>query len=398
MNRGRLLWEITLWELLRWLKIKDLVRTLVISSVLGLAIWGGLALFEGYGREPVRIAVLNPEALPFELPAGSDLVIADPNAGWARDEALRALADREIEAVLRLESADAAELVVHREPVWKGELEEALSSARRQLRLETSEIEAEQLADLFAPVEVAVTYHDSAKAPSTLAEKVAAGLLIGLTILGVFIGIAFQFVVITGEKQLRVTEQVVSAITPQMWIDGKILGISLLAFVTTATYVISGLAFVLLSRVFGEGIQIPGGFGSPALWIALSLVAIGGFLMWNTFFGLIAATVDDPNTSARGSFMLLPVLPLVVAFLGLARPDTALMRLLSIVPPTSPTIMTLRLVLTDVPWWEVALALALLAASIWLLRRAAGKVFALGILMYGKEPSWKETWRWVRET
>ena len=93
------------------------------------------------------------------------------------------------------------------------------------------------------------------------------------------------------------------------------------------------------------------------------------------------------------------VMPVVARYgLGLERPDTLMMRILSILPPTSPTILTLRLVLTEVPWWEVALALALLAVAIWLLRRAAGKVFGLAILMYGKEPSWRETLRWIRET
>ena len=131
---------------------------------------------------------------------------------------------------MRLKSADAAELVVTREPLWKGDLEEALSAARRQLKLRTSGLEPRQLADLVAPIEMTTIYHETADPPSTFEEKVAAGLLVGLMMLGVFTGIAYQFVVITGEKQLRVTEQVVSAITPQMWIDGKILGISLLAF------------------------------------------------------------------------------------------------------------------------------------------------------------------------
>ena len=396
MSHGRMLWEVTRWELLRWLKIKDLIRTMVISSVLGLAIWGGLALFERYSGA-VKIAVLNLEALPFELPAGSDLEI-DASSWSSEAQAFQALEAREIDAVLRLESAEAAELVVTREPVWKGDLEAALSAARRQLKLRTSGLEPRQLADLVAPIEMTTTYHETADPPSSLEEKVAAGLLVGLMMLGVFTGIAYQFVVITGEKQLRVTEQVVSAITPQMWIDGKILGISLLAFFTTATYVLSGLVFVLLSKIFGDGIDIPLRIGDPGLWIGLSLLAVGGFLMWNTFFGLVAATTDDPNTSARGSFMLLPLVPLVIAFLGLARPDALSMRIFSILPPTSPTVLAMRLVLTEVPWWEVALALALLAAAIWLLRRAAGKVFALAILMYGKEPSWRETLRWIRET
>ncbi len=396
MTRGQMLWEITRWELLRWFKVKDLIRTVVISSLLGLVVWGGLALVERYGGA-VKIAVLNFEALPFELPPGSDLEI-DASSWSSEAEAFRALEARQIDAVLRLKTADSAELVVTREPVWQGDLVAALSAKSRELKLRISGLEPGQLAELVAPIEMTTVYHETADPPSTLEEKVVAGLLVGLMMLGVFTGIAYQFVVITGEKQLRVTEQVVSAISPQMWIDGKILGISLLAFLTTVTYVVSGLVFVLVSKVFGTGVEIPLKMGDPVLWIGLSSLALGGFLMWNTFFGLIAATTDDPNTSARGSFMLLPLLPLAIAFMGLAQPDAAWMRILSILPPTSPTLLTLRWVLTEVPMWEVVLALVLLAVATRMLRRAAGKVFGLAILMYGKEPSWRETLRWIRAT
>jgi len=56
------------------------------------------------------------------------------------------------------------------------------------------------------------------------AEKIAAGLVISVMLFGIFVGSAYQFVAITGEKQLRVTEMIVSAVTPQQWIDGKIHG------------------------------------------------------------------------------------------------------------------------------------------------------------------------------
>jgi ABC-2 type transport system permease protein len=46
----------------------------------------------------------------------------------------------------------------------------------------------------------------------------------------------------------------------------------------------------------------------------------------------------------------------------------------------------------------VVVACVALVGTIWLLRRAAGKIFHLGMLIYGKEPNWREIWRWARET
>lgn len=51
----------------------------------------------------------------------------------------------------------------------------------------------------------------------------------------------------------------------------------------------------------------------------------------------------------------------------------------------------------EVPWWEVGLAVVLLVAAVWAMSRVAGRVFRTGMLMYGKEPSWGEVRRWIRE-
>ena len=60
--------------------------------------------------------------------------------------------------------------------------------------------------------------------------------------------------------------------------------------------------------------------------------------------------------------------------------------------------MPVRLASSDVPGWEIALSAALLLGGMLILRRIAGRVFALGMLMTGKEPSWSEVRRWMRET
>jgi ABC-2 type transport system permease protein len=60
--------------------------------------------------------------------------------------------------------------------------------------------------------------------------------------------------------------------------------------------------------------------------------------------------------------------------------------------------MPARLLVAEVAFWEIGLALLLLLAASYGLRGIAGRVFALGVLMYGKEPSWGEVRRWLRET
>ena len=84
--------------------------------------------------------------------------------------------------------------------------------------------------------------------------------------------------------------------------------------------------------------------------------------------------------------------------MGGGKPDSLVMKVLSIFPLTSPAILSVRLVLTNVPFYETLSAISLLLLSIWFLRKVAGKIFALAILMYGKEPSWREMTRWARET
>jgi hypothetical protein len=66
-------------------------------------------------------------------------------------------------------------------------------------------------------------------------------------------------------------------------------------------------------------------------------------------------------------------------------------------PLTSMAVLPLRLMLTTVPWWAVVLALVPLAAATWFFRRAAGNILGTAVLMYCREPTLREGWRWARE-
>jgi len=95
--------------------------------------------------------------------------------------------------------------------------------------------------------------------------------------------------------------------------------------------------------------------------------------------------------------LMLPFVPLGLTLTGMDQPDAIWMRVLAVMPGLSQAAMPVRLLRGD-PWLgEIALSLLLLAAMVWVFRRAAGRMFGVSMLMTGKEPSWSEVWRWVRE-
>ena len=399
MTGRSLVWEVARWEFRRFFKAKDVVLSAVLIVVIGLAMKAVGTVASRADSRAVTVAVAPLAQSP--LAAGShgrfELVAAAPGDAAADEAGLRRrVVDGELDGALLLADRDRGELLVAGEADWSRELVGLLTEARTAERLTDSGIAADTLAAVLRPVDLEVR---SASGGERRTGKVAVGIMVGLMVMGVLVGNSLLFVGITGEKGQRVTEQVVSALKPQSWIDGKLVGLSGLVVVNLSVYVVSYLIYkVLAAAIWQEPLGLPEMVASPSLLAPSLLFAVLGFLLWFAFFALIACTINDPNTSARSTFMFLPVATLALAFAGLNQPDALWMRLLGLCPLTSPSVFPVRLALGDANRWELVLAVALLVVSIAVLRRAAGKVFALGMLMYGKEPSFAEIWRWSRAT
>jgi ABC-2 type transport system permease protein len=134
----------------------------------------------------------------------------------------------------------------------------------------------------------------------------------------------------------------------------------------------------------------------PSVLFTLLATTALGLLLWNAFFAAVAATLDDPNTSSRSSLLMLPVIPVVLSLAVIRDPDSVIARVLALFPLTSAPALPMRQVLSDPGLVEIAASLALLAAAVWFTRRAAGRIFEIGMLMYGKEPTIPEMLRWAR--
>jgi ABC-2 type transport system permease protein len=220
-----------------------------------------------------------------------------------------------------------------------------------------------------------------------------------LMIMAIFLSFAYQFTAITGEKQLRITEQIVSAIKPQVWMDGKILGITLTGLSSMLTYsiigVLTGMVYFQFTGTSVAGVLKYLHLPSIMLYFSFTLM---GILMWNSVLAALASVITDPNNSAKSSFMLIPVLFVASGFLVMRNPDSGMSVFLSWLPLTSATAMPMRTAITDVAWWAVTGSFVVQSGLFYAFRKLAAKIFHVTILLNGKEPTWGEVLRMARES
>jgi len=194
------------------------------------------------------------------------------------------------------------------------------------------------------------------------------------------------------EKNSRIIEMLLSAVSPFELMAGKILG---LAGVGLTVMILWGAA--AYGAAVWRGINID---------IGLDLVAYGlvyyvlGFVL---FSAILAGVGSVCNTIKETQSLMMPitlifVVPLI-AWPQLARdPNGDLARVLSYIPPTTPMLMVLRLASSPDIWWgEIVLSILVLVVGVFVTIWAAAKVFRTGILLYGKRPGPREIVRWLRE-
>lgn len=451
MNQA--VWAVAVWELRRFFKLRDQVIGFLIMVFLGGGVAALMALLgnrEGPAYSSVvRLAILPESPALLTLLSNTTMIKVEPVAGRSEAELRGLVAKGDLDGLILMPTDGAAKAVAKQPfPWWQNAIGSYLTTLRQQEALRGKGWTPEQTAELLTPVFVELEVIDDvgqakpaktfrpvptpsaaagatvptappATTPATATattprepapprlpastsdpqeiRTTGANLLVGLMLYAVFVSLSFFFVGVTGEKRDRVTEQVVAAVSPQTWIDGKLLGITMAAVGSTAVFALGMLTVYLGFKAFKGELALPQ-LGLGPVEVALFLTScMLGLAMWNCFFAATAATINDPNTSARSGLLFLALIPVFMVWMVTDRPDGLAMRVMMLVPLTAPAAIPARYMVGSPAAWEIALALVLLVATIWLFRRLAGKIFALGILMHGKEPSLREMWRWLRE-
>ena len=231
------------------------------------------------------------------------------------------------------------------------------------------------------------------------------------------------------EKQGRVVEIIVSSVKPFELMFGKIIGIGLvgltqfliwfvivtIVMLTVQPMLVSEMAAVqpdmgaqmLPEEVVAQMSEMNCVYAAiydyinwPLLLIMFVVYFVGGYLLYGSLFAIVGAAADSESDTQQ---LVIPIMiPLtfvyILSFSMIGDPESLTAIWGSHVPLSSPIIMLQRIGSGTVELWEVIISLIILGATFIGTTYLAGKVYRIGILMYGKKASWKEIFKWMKRS
>jgi ABC-2 type transport system permease protein len=278
-------------------------------------------------------------------------------------------------------------------------LKSLLNQAIIQRRCEQRGVSRQLLAELrrWAPVEQVVVEAGSTSERKQKESDIVAGMIVPfffmfLMFMGVFGMSQHILTSVIEEKNSRIIEVLLSALSPFQLMAGKILG---LAGIGLTVILLWALTAYTTARWRGITVVLP-----TDIIPHFVIFYILGFLL---FSSVLAGIGSVCNTTKEAQSLMMPltlvmILPMV-GWMSIARePSGTIARVLSFVPPVAPMVMILRLTSSlHVPGAEVFASILVLGASVPVTMWAASKVFRTGILLYGKRPTPTEMFRWIRQ-
>ena len=224
------------------------------------------------------------------------------------------------------------------------------------------------------------------------------------------------------EKANRIVEVLASSVKPYDIMMGKVVGIGLVGLTQMLAWLVLGAGVVfVLGQVLAGSVDpqlaatnmqsMPGQPSSPMMIgdVALPSISIlsvllflfyflSGYFLYATLFAAVGSAVDQESDANQ---LTLPVtLPVVLTmmFIGnvIASPNSTFAVVMSLIPLFTPILMTVRVAATEVPAWQIiasiVLSVSAFLGAVWL----ASRIYRIGILSYGRKPSFKEVAKWIR--
>lgn len=394
------MWKIVTWELIRYLRNKQFLIGIFVTPLIFILLGAVPGLIERLDRPKEQVFLVVDElgvlASLQEQLQGSGVRLEASAADESRLQA--AVTEGEVDGYFVLERSfiEDAYLPIYMEKVKTPptQLRNTLTALLQSMRMLEQQIDAallEYVTVVPALVPTALSSQDENRGATMIMAIVFSVLLFILIISSgsMLLQSALQ------EKRDRMSEVLLSSVNPDTLMAGKIVAHFLLGVIQIGFWLAIGLpiAYFVLEIPLGDYI-------APSMIPLVALFTLLGYLLYAALFVGIGATMEDLQSASnsQGMAIMLPALPFVVLGPVTNNPDGLIAQIATLFPITSPTITLLRIGLSTVPTWEIVAAAIILLVSTIVVIKVAAKIFRTGMLMYGKNASLQEIWRWLRHS
>ena len=398
--------KVAKWEFKQNMKNKSFIISLFITPLFFVAFSILPSIFAHLKSEPEPVKVyLNDEVGMWEQ---AEELLKSQGVNWQIENVHTDEEDRLIDKLN--EEKNSAYLIISEESIKNGDVKiytsekmdanfltqiQLIKNPLQRLQLDRLNISEDEMATLARGIQietitVTAKQNDAAKDPL---KRIVPGVFAGVILFSIVLTGMMIFQSASQEKKEKVAEIVLSSLTSTELMQGKIIGYFALGITQVFVWVLIIIPAMMWKFDFPiiEYLFVP-------KTLLLLFIAIAGYLMFAAIFAGIGATIEDVHTAGnfQGFVLLLPWLPFVFVQPVLADPEGIVAQIGSYYPLTAPGILIMRLsMLENWPWMEIIISLVILLGTIWLLMKVAGKIFRTGMLMYGKNATPREIFKWL---
>lgn len=344
-----------------------------------------------------------PGRITFDVTA--EAVAADPEA--QRQGLEKKVLAGEIDSWLWLDrkGLEAGEFEYHAESVsnfiTQERLSDALSAEVRRLRLTEAGLDPDKVSKLTESVDLK-TLRTTAEGAKEEAGFAAFFFVYFLFFLLYMMVLLYGQQVMNGvleEKSTRSMEVLVSTVRPFELMLGKLFGVCLVGMTQLGIW-LGAVALLTAPGILPVLAAMPGGLPqlSVAVIVHFFICFVLGFMLYGSLYAAIGACFNNLQEAQQFASIaaMVVVVPVLLFFPISNDPNSTLAVGASLVPIFTPLLMLARIAVKMPPFWQIALGYALTTATTLAIVWLAGRIYRIGILMYGKKPTMKEIIRWVR--
>lgn len=284
--------------------------------------------------------------------------------------------------------------------IENGVLGQTVSDALRRHALKTKGLQESDINAALQPVDVDPVSPKGKNAPNPQKMFIATLAMVMVMYMTVLLYGINVMRSILEEKTSRIMEVMLSTATSREMMAGKILGVGAVGLTQVGIWAAASAAFAGYAVVSSGMLKQVKAAMNPMLLVYFVVFFLLGYVLYSTLCAAVGSMVNSEQEAQQMQFLVMMPMILAIIFITniFMHPNSSIAIFGSLFPFTAPLVMFSRIAMQggDVPAWQIGLSIALMVATIYGMIWLCGRIYRVGILMYGKKPNLPEIMKWIK--